>query len=702
MSRRLFKLRRLVSRRIGASIILLAVASAVLLVATVWLFASLSERQDSVAQSVREDAVWAAFQADREASRLIEVALDPVGATPERLTLQYDLLYSRIGLLGGGKYVIAFGKAPGVSDSAALVSERVLALAPTMDAIAADPTVASREVAAILAQARHIQDATGKLLMAANAAVNGMRVKERAEALATYSWIGASVTALTLVLVLIVALLAAQLVHISRSGRELELLSLRHARSAEQARAANRAKSSFLATMSHEIRTPLNGIIGMADVVDATVLTAEQRQQLQVIRQSGYVLLDVINDILDYSKLEAGAVTIDRRSFALADIMEPIRAIMQPRADSAGLALTLDYPNVALTTDGGRFRQVLINLVGNAIKFTAAGAVSIKAEIVGDRLVCSVSDTGPGIGPDDLPRLFKDFSQLDSSSTRSHGGTGLGLAICKRLAKALDGNVGVESQLGQGSRFWIDIPVTDLQAAAPSQKTPSAPQPVMRSGTALVVDDNEVNRTVAGALLERMGLTVLFATNGKEALDCLAKAGPDIVFMDMQMPVLDGLEATRLARAMGLGIPIIGLTANAFDTDRSACLAAGMNEFIAKPVTRDKLAAVLDKARPPSEPQLPVSEVFIDVDYQRILADELGQDAFDALLVQFRRDAMSLIDQAVSARAEMDADRLDGLLHTLKGASLTLGFRLLADHAERLRQAEPSASAIEQLRRFAA
>ncbi|UJW85560.1 ATP-binding protein [Devosia sp. SL43] len=673
-----------------------------MLVATVWLFVSLRERQDSVAQSVREDAVWAAFQADREAARLIEAALDPVGSTPERLTLQYDLLYSRIGLLGGGKYVIAFGEAPSVSDSAALVSERVLALAPTMDSIAADPTAAPREVAAILAQARHIQEATGKLLMAANAAVNGMRVKERAEALVTYGWIGASVTALTLVLVLIVALLAAQLVHISRSGREIELLSRRHARSAEHAQAANRAKSSFLATMSHEIRTPLNGIIGMADVVDATVLTTEQRQQLQVIRQSGYVLLDVINDILDYSKLEAGAVTIDRRSFALADIMESIRAIMQPRAASAGLVLAIHYPDVALTTDAGRLRQILINLVGNAIKFTAAGEVSIKAEIVGERLVCSVNDTGPGIGTDDMPRLFKDFSQLDSSNTRSHGGTGLGLAICKRLAKALDGDVGVESQLGQGSRFWIDIPVADVHAASQSEKTQPAPDPVMRSGTALVVDDNEVNRTVAGALLKRMGYTVLFANNGQDALDCLAKAGPDVVFMDMQMPVLDGLEATRQARAMGLSTPIIGLTANAFDTDRRACLAAGMNEFIAKPVTRDKLAAVLDKAQPPSEIQLPASEVIVDLEYQRVLVDELGQDTFDALLAQFRQDAVSLIDQALSARAELDGDRLDGVLHTLKGASLTLGFRRLAEQAEHLRHGETSPSAIENLRRFAA
>ncbi|MCW5719648.1 MAG: response regulator [Devosia sp.] len=695
MPQAIIRARRKISRRVGAGIIFLTVICAILLVVTVWLFAGLQERSRVVAQSVREDAVWAAFQTDREAARLVEAVLDR--ADPEQVPLRFDLLYSRVGLLSGGSYAIAFGDSPGLATVAAEVKRLVLALTPLFDDIAAGHADIDAHWSEILLRSQEIRQATGALLTSANAAVNAMRVSERQEALATYWRIGSAVTALTLILSMIVTLLVIQLRHISRSGREIELLSQRNARIAKQAQAASRAKSSFLATMSHEIRTPLNGIIGMAEILDTTALSPEQRQNLNIIRQSGDVLLDVINDILDYSKLEAGAMTTDPRPFALADVMESIRAIMEPRARQAGIAIDFSYPAVTVTTDPARFRQILINLIGNAIKFTPAGAVTITTDIGDDRLCCAVADTGAGIAESDLPRLFREFSQLDSSTTRQHGGTGLGLAICKRLTTALGGTIGVESELGKGSRFWVDLPVTSVAPAVAPVVSPTPTPSCAQSGRVLVVDDNAVNRTVAGALLERLGHKVVFAGNGEEALAAIGLESFAFIFMDMQMPVLDGLEATRRARALGVATPIIGLTANAFDSDREACLDAGMDGFVAKPVTREKLVAALGLAQA-NGPQASVAGApEVDVQYRQGLVDELGQPAFDDLVTQFRRDATRLVADATRALAAADGKGVDTALHTLKGASLTLGFRGLAERAEQARELPLDASRLKAL-----
>lgn len=678
------KTRRMVSRRVGAGIIVLSALSAFLLVATVGLFAGLQERQEYVARSVREDAIWAAFQADREAARLVEATLGEGNRAVDEVILHFDLLYSRIGLLGSGKYAITFEGASGIADNALSVTEGVLALTPVVDALIANPTLFPSQRQTILAEARAIQAATGNLLISANAAINAMRVGERQAALAVYWRIGAAVTALTLVLVMIVVLLAAQLIHIARTGREIELLSRRNERIAKKAQAANRAKSDFLATMSHEIRTPLNGIIGMADILEASDLSIEQKANLTVIRQSGDILLDVINDILDYSKLEAGAMTVEPHSFSMPEMMDSIRTMMEPRAYHAGIAIHFDYPEVTLTSDAGRLRQILINFTSNALKFTASGQVDVRAVLRGDRLICSVRDTGPGITEADMARLFREFSQLDSSSTRAHGGTGLGLAISKRLAEALGGEVGVTSEPGLGSTFWVDLPVTEVRQLTWIVAEETTRNVNKCTGDVLVVDDNAINRKVGGGLLERMGYRVAFAENGAAALDAMARTAYRFVLMDMQMPVMDGIEATKRARAKGHAAPIIGLSANAFDSDRDACLSAGMDEFIAKPITREKLAAAFSAVTPltPAGPSLGQ----IDLTYQASLIEELGKPVFDELVQRFARDAETLLAQASRSAASEDVEALDHALHTLKGAALTLGFRALGESAEIMRR----------------
>lgn len=676
------KANTVVSRRVGAGIIVLFVLSAVLLTATVGLFAGLQERQNRVAGSVREDAIWAAFQADREAARLVEAALDEANASGEDVSLHYDLLYSRLGLLESGKYAVTFAGDSGIADAAGVLAAQVEDLVPLMDALGANPARLPLERQTILAKAREIQQSTGKLLIATNAAVNASRVEERDQASSTYLRIGVAVAALTLVLCLIVVLLAVQLLHIARSGRKIELLSQRNARIAKRAQAASQAKSSFLATMSHEIRTPLNGIIGMADVLGETPLSVEQKSSLQVIRQSGDMLLDVINDILDYSKLEAGAMNVEPRSFALPEMIESIRAIMQSRAHHAGLRISFSAPEIVLTTDASRLRQILVNFIGNAIKFTRAGEIDVTAVLRQDRLICSVRDTGPGIAAEDRQRLFQEFSQLDSSSTRTHGGTGLGLAISKRLAQALGGEVGVDSEPGRGSTFWVDIPVTDVRTMPPQAAAePASPVP-QSAKRVLVVEDNAVNRQVAGQLLHRLGHIVAFAENGQEALQALNKSKFDCVLMDMQMPVLDGLQTTRRARQQGHTLDIVGVTANAFDADRRECLAAGMTGFIAKPVTRDKLVEVLGTGKSgAAEPEQAVT----DSAYQSDLIEELGRPAFDDLVARFLLDAVNLVAKAVAANAAGDTQAFDLAMHTLKGAAMTLGFQRLAVSVQDMR-----------------
>lgn len=392
-------------------------------------------------------------------------------------------------------------------------------------------------------------------------------------------------------------------------GFRVDITELVRARQA--AEAAVNAKSRFLATMSHEIRTPLNGVLGMAQLLlSGEMSDAERRNCARVIMHSGQTLLALLNDVLDLSKIEAGRLAIERGAVDPGELLAETEALFSTNAQDKGIVLTCRWHGASgrrYEGDSLRLRQMLSNLVSNALKFTDAGSVTVEAsETAAENeqtlLRFVVADTGIGISPDQQGRLFQPFSQLDDSRTRQHGGTGLGLSIVKNLAGLMGGEVGVESVPGQGSRFWFTVPAKPLaQNIELRQETRNCSTGTVArySGRVLVVEDNATSRLVVGQLLKMVGVDVAMAENGRAALDRFEAAEHfDLVLMDVQMPKMDGLSATRALRERGERLPIVALTADAFAEDRAACLAAGMDDFLAKPLSIEALAPVLARWLP--------------------------------------------------------------------------------------------------------
>jgi two-component system sensor histidine kinase/response regulator len=411
-----------------------------------------------------------------------------------------------------------------------------------------------------------------------------------------------------------------------RTEEALRRSEIEQRKAREQAESANRAKSAFLATTSHEIRTPMNGVLGMLQLLEESSLDEKQASWVEMASQSGRLLLTIIDDILDLSKVEAGRMELDAVPFDPVAVISSSIESFHDRAERKGLELELVFDDrlpARVIGDDGRLRQILTNLIGNAIKFTERGGVRIQVSEAGSassvcHLHMRIRDSGIGMDGDTLARLFTPFMQADAGTTRRFGGTGLGLAICRRLAELMGGKIEVESELGVGTEFRVELtfPVSEVAHTEPAglempilgdsgddQPAAETSAAATRSGgvRVLLVEDNPINQAVASAMLRKLGVQLITAVNGREALDrILADSAIDLVFMDVQMPVMDGYEATRRLRALEQAgrrprLPVVALTANAMTHDRKACAEAGMDDFISKPMTKNSLRAAITR-----------------------------------------------------------------------------------------------------------
>jgi CheY-like chemotaxis protein/HPt (histidine-containing phosphotransfer) domain-containing protein len=498
--------------------------------------------------------------------------------------------------------------------------------------------------------------------------------------------------------------------HLHQQNTQLQKEIAERKKAEEAAEVANQTKSLFLANMSHEIRTPMNGIISMSYLALNTAMTVQQRDYINKIKYAAKSLLGIINDILDLSKIEADKLEMEKVDFLLDEVLENISSLFVAEANDNGLDFQItcfEGTPLALIGDPLRLGQVLINLTGNAIKFTEAGRIVVDIRAVNESkkfvsLRFSISDTGLGITPEQQAKLFQPFNQADATTTRKYGGTGLGLCISQRLVEMMGGKISLESKMGKGSVFTFTLSF-DRQAAGTTSRLPlsekhaqispghapiSPGQPVqpvsnLHCARILLVEDNSINQQVAQELLERIGLSVTIVNNGRSALETMQHKEFDLVLMDVQMPEMDGYQATALIREdeRFKDLPIIAMTAYAMNGDREKCLATGMNDYVAKPLEPDMLyqtlgqwlkssngAAIYGSLATAMVGDQPVLENLPGIDLNSVYKRLRGNvRLFESLLKDFYNENRDIVDRIRLALEKNDLDAAKQIVHKFKG-----------------------------------
>jgi signal transduction histidine kinase/DNA-binding response OmpR family regulator len=705
--------------------LMLALVIALFVTAAIYISALVLKRQEVLEQVTRYNVAFLLGQAATEHARLEQRLSAHVSGsvTDDEVQLRYDILVNRTKLLAQGDVLDFLEANPDQRATVRALEQAVKTMEPWVDAIETpgNDAKALRLLSAL--DARMVNLASAGNRWGADRVTDDQR-----QLISLHLQFSALAAGLIVCGLVLVSLLLWHNLLLTRAQRDLHGLAEQLRGQERAATAASQAKSEFLAMMSHEIRTPMNAVIGLSAVLANSNLDSEAQHLAHSIHDSSNNLLRLLNDILDISKLDAGKVELESKTFSLPALIDGAASMFEGQAHKKGLQLraTIDdrLPG-AMVGDEARLRQVVLNLMSNAIKFTDKGHVEIAARCL-DRtdtaatVEVSVIDSGIGIASDRVGALFSDFLQVDSSINRRYGGTGLGLAISKRIIQQMGGDIRVESALNAGSqfRFTLTLPVTDVSglASVPESVDDDFERKLMRLDpplSILLAEDNATNQLVFTKLMQRYG-HITVAANGRIALDYAAGLMFDVIFMDMRMPEMDGLEATRAVRALGGAqgrVPIIALTANAFADDIKACRDAGMDEFIAKPVRKkvlmEKLAILLEyhprlrdagkpaqpapfaalPLAPPAEVALTDVEPVLDRAAFDAFAEDVGLDGVRETLDVYLAETVERL--ALLRRLSVDADRakIKVEAHTLKGSSSTFGLTQLFTLARTLEHA---------------